>query len=93
MKIIWTKNAVHDREKIWDYLHDVNPKAAIEMDSRFTEAVSRISQHPEVGPIGMIAGTRDIIPHPSYRLVYQLEQDVVWIMAIVHTARMWPFPK
>jgi len=93
MKIIWTKNAVQDREKIWDYLHTVNPKAALEMDRRFTEAVSRIAQHPEAGPVGVIAGTREIIPHPSYRLVYQLDQEVVWIMAIVHTAQMWPFPK
>ncbi|HGM5550745.1 TPA: type II toxin-antitoxin system RelE/ParE family toxin [Pseudomonas putida] len=93
MKIIWTKNAVQDREKIWDYLHTVNPKAALEMDRRFTEAVSRISQYLEVGPVGVIAGTREIIPHPSYRLVYQMDREVVWIMAIVHTAQMWPFPK
>ncbi|RDL25057.1 type II toxin-antitoxin system RelE/ParE family toxin [Pseudomonas jessenii] len=43
MKIIWTKNAVQDREDIWDYLHAENPKAALEMDRRFTEAASRIS--------------------------------------------------
>jgi hypothetical protein len=30
MKIIWTKEAAQDRADIWDYLHAVNPKAAIE---------------------------------------------------------------
>ncbi|MFI8644178.1 type II toxin-antitoxin system RelE/ParE family toxin [Pseudomonas iridis] len=92
MKIIWTKNAVQDREDIWDYLHAENPKAALEMDRRFTEAASRISQNPKIGPPGIISGTREIIPHSSYRLVYQLDPDVIWIMALVHTARAWPFP-
>lgn len=92
MKIIWTKNAVQDREDIWDYLHAENPKAALEMDRRFTEAASRISQTPKIGPAGIISGTREIIPHSSYRLVYQLDPDVIWIMALVHTARAWPFP-
>ena len=92
MKIIWTKNAVQDREDIWDYLHAENPKAALEMDRRFTEAASPISQNPKIGPAGIISGTREIIPHSSYRLVYQLDPDVIWIMALVHTARAWPFP-
>ena len=92
MKIIWTKNAVQDRDDIWDYLHAENPKAALEMDRRFTEAASRISQNPKIGPAGIISGTREIIPHSSYRLVYQLDPDVIWIMALVHTARAWPFP-
>jgi addiction module RelE/StbE family toxin len=92
MRIIWTKNAVQDRTDIWDYLNAANPQAAVEMDRRFTEAVCRISQNPEIGRHGMIAGTREIIPHASYRLVYQLERDGIWIMAIVHTARAWPLP-
>jgi plasmid stabilization system protein ParE len=35
-------------------------------------------------------GTRELIPHESYRLVYEVEGDTVWILALVHTARMWP---
>ncbi|MGN8123794.1 type II toxin-antitoxin system RelE/ParE family toxin [Pseudomonas sp. 22082] len=93
MKIIWTKTATKEREKIWDYLHSVNPKAAVDMDNRFSEAVIRISQNPEIGPAGIIAGTREIIPHQSYRLVYQLEDDAAWILALVHTARLWPLPR
>lgn len=49
-------------------------------------------QNPKIGPAGIMSGTREIIPHSSYRLVYQLDPDVIWIMALVHTARAWPFP-
>lgn len=37
-----------------------------------------------------IAGTRELIPHESYRLVYEVQADAVWILALVHTARLWP---
>jgi len=38
----------------------------------------------------LVAGTRKLIPHENYRLVYQTERDAVWILALVHVARMWP---
>ncbi|WP_433738086.1 type II toxin-antitoxin system RelE/ParE family toxin [Pseudomonas putida] len=90
MKIIWTKDAAQDRADIWDYLHAVNPKAAIDMDNRFSDAVSRLAQYPEYGPAGIIAGTRELIPHQSYRIVYEQALDAIWILALVHTSRQWP---
>ena len=36
------------------------------------------------------AGTRELIPHESYRLVYEIEGTTVWVLALVHTARQWP---
>ncbi|WP_223520512.1 type II toxin-antitoxin system RelE/ParE family toxin [Pseudomonas sp. GL-B-19] len=90
MRIIWTPAAAQDRADIWDYLYELNPVAAIDMDNRFRDAVFRITQYPESGPVGIIAGTREMIPHQSYRLVYQSEADAVWILARVHTSRQWP---
>lgn len=60
------------------------------MDALFSDAAARLSNHPRIGKPGLIAGTRELIPHPSYRLVYEIEQDAVWILALVHTARQWP---
>jgi len=37
-------------------------------------------------------GTREFIVHPNYRLVYQLNNDTLSVMALVHTARQWPPP-
>jgi plasmid stabilization system protein ParE len=37
-----------------------------------------------------IPGTRELIPHESYRLIYEVQADTVWILALVHTARLWP---
>jgi plasmid stabilization system protein ParE len=90
MKIIWTKEAAQDRADIWDYLHAVNPKAAIDMDNRFSDALSRLAHYPESGPAVIISGTRELIPHQSYRIVYEQALDAIWILALVHTSRQWP---
>jgi plasmid stabilization system protein ParE len=60
------------------------------MDERFAAAVAHPADHPLLGRAGLVPGTRELIPHESYRLVYEVEGDTVWILALVHTARMWP---
>ena len=90
MRIIWTREAAQDRADIWDYLYAINPKTAIDMDNRFSDAISRLAQHPDSGPAGIIAGTRELIPHQSYRIVYEQAVNAIWILALVHTSRQWP---
>jgi plasmid stabilization system protein ParE len=43
-----------------------------------------------LGRQGKIPGTRELIPHESYRLVYEIAGESVWVLALVHTARQWP---
>ena len=46
-----------------------------------------------MGGTGKISGTRELIPHESYRLVYEIDGGTVWVLALVHTARQWPSVK
>lgn len=90
MKVIWTPEAQLDRADIWEYIATDNPRAASKMDELFSEAASRLTEHAMLGKTGAIPGTRDLIPHESYRLVYEISSDTVWILTLVHTARQWP---
>ena len=90
MKVIWTPEAEQDRSDIWNYIADDNPHAATLLDRLFSDATARIAEHPQLGKQGKISGTRELIPHENYRLVYEIESETVWILAIVHTARRWP---
>ena len=90
MKVFWARAAERDRADIFDFIAEENPIAALDMDERFAEAAGRLATHPELGKPGLIAGTRELIPHESYRLVYEVQHDCVWILALVHTARQWP---
>jgi len=90
MKVLWSAASEQDRADIVDGIGLNNPVAAVRMDELFAAAAGRLVQHPMLGHPGIVPGTRELIPHDSYRLVYEVEGDTVWILALVHTARAWP---
>lgn len=90
MRVLWTPEALQDRADVWDYIAADNPRAAARMDALFSQAAARLTEHPQLGRPGKIAGTRELIPHENYRLVYEIEQDTVWVLVLIHTARQWP---
>ena len=90
MKVLWTPEALRDRIDAWDYIASDDAHAAVKMDEIFSNAAAGLADHPMLGQTGRIHGTRELIPHKSYRLVYEIDGDNVWILALVHTARQWP---
>lgn len=90
MRVIWTPEAEQDRADVWDYISTNNLSAAARMDELFSNAAAMLAKHCHLGKQGKISGTRELIPHESYRLVYEIERETVWILALVHTARQWP---
>lgn len=90
MRVIWTPEAEQDRIVIWDYIAADNPRAAARLDELFSEAAARLADHPMMGKSGKVSGTRELFPHEHYRLVYEIDGDIVWILTVVHTARQWP---
>jgi toxin ParE1/3/4 len=90
MKVRWTPQAEQDRSDIWDYIAADSPKAAAKMDKLFSRSVAKLVDFPNIGRTGQIAGTRELIVHESYRLVYEVDDQTVWILALVSTARQWP---
>lgn len=90
MRVVWALSAERDRADILDFIGQDNPLAAIHLDELFGAATGRLAEHPMMGRPGQIPGTRELIPHESYRLIYEVQTDAVWILALVHTARMWP---
>lgn len=60
------------------------------MDALVSDAAARLADHPMLGRAGKIQGTRELVLHESYRLVYEIGGETVWMLALVHTARRWP---
>lgn len=90
MKVRWTAEAEQDRDDIWEYISTDSPLAAVRMDELFSDSASKLADYPLIGRVGRISGTRELIPHESYRLVYEVDGETVWILALVSTARQWP---
>lgn len=62
MKVVWVPEAQQDRADVWDYIAADNPRAAAQMDALFSDAVVRLADHPKLGQVGKIPGTRELIP-------------------------------
>lgn len=93
MRVVWTPEALRDRLDVWDYIAAENPKAAARLDELLSDAAAKLSDHPRLGKPGKIQGSRELIPHESYRLVYEISSETVWMLALVHTSRQWPHPR
>ena len=60
------------------------------MDELFSKAARKLLDFSEMGRAGLIQGTRELVPHENYRLIYEIHGKTVWIVALLHTSRQWP---
>ena len=90
MKVRWSSDAEDDRDDIWDCLASRNPHAAFRVDQAITEAVARLVEFPQSGRPGLLPNTRETFAYRHYRIVYTIDDDAVWIEAVLHTSRQWP---
>lgn len=90
--VVWTLEAADDREQIFDYVAERSPAAAVALDDGFIEAIERLEQFPNLGKSGRVAGTRELIVHENYTVVYEWSKqiDQVLIVALVHQRMRWP---
>lgn len=89
----WTPEAIEDREAIYEYIEADNPVAAMALDELFEGAASRLIEHPGLGRPGRIGGTRELVAHQNYLLVYDVTNDLVRMLRVLHAARQWPSPE
>ena len=90
MQLRWTQQARMDRLNIIRYIASDNPYAAKNMSIRIKDAVRGLLEFPYKGKIGRVNGTRELIVHSNYILIYELEKDVIKIIALLHAARQYP---
>ncbi|MBV0933374.1 type II toxin-antitoxin system RelE/ParE family toxin [Marinobacterium weihaiense] len=90
MKLVWTRLARFDRQQIREHVANENPAAALALDELVSEKAARLVDHPELGRIGRVPGTRELVVHTHYLLVYDLRGDNVRILRLLHAKRQWP---
>jgi len=89
VRLVWTAQAKREFGDIVSYIWVDNPAAAKHVRKRVETTATYLKSQPFMGRQGAIPGTREAIPHPSYRIVYQLIEETVFILSIVHAARQW----
>ncbi len=90
MRLVWTRLANADRQKIREYIAQDNPAAALALDELFSEKTKRLVDHPNLGRPGRVAGTRELVAHQNYILVYDIVGDQVRLLRVLHASRQYP---
>ncbi|WP_240162501.1 type II toxin-antitoxin system RelE/ParE family toxin [Glaciimonas sp. PAMC28666] len=90
MKLVWAQLAREDRKAIREYIAIDNPSAALDLDELLSEKATRLVDHPELGRLGRMQGTRELIAHRNYLLIYDIAGDSVRVLRVLHASRQWP---
>ncbi len=92
MNVVWRPMAIADRERIFDYIAQDNPLAALQLDEEFAAKAQAAARQPTLYKPGRVPGTREIVVRPNYILVYQVQQGgaVLVVLRVLHAAQQWP---
>lgn len=90
MKLFWTSRAERDRENIVLFIAEDDPLAAVRVDETIGGAALRLASHPRLGRPGRVTGTRELVVHDHYVMVYEIDGTSLTILAVLHTSRQWP---
>ncbi len=89
---VWKPRADDDRHAIARHIAQDNPVAAVELVDLLLAQARLLDDSPRMGRAGRVDGTRELVAHPHYVIVYQLigkpQQAVV--LRVLHTAQQWP---
>lgn len=91
MKIKFSKLAADDLKMTKDYISQDNISAANTIIGRVIEAIENILTFPYIGRPGRVSNTKELVVSSTpLIIVYQLRQDTLYIVRIIHAARKWP---
>lgn len=91
MKLEWSRLALEDRDKIFDFIEQDNPRAAVSVDERIKEQTEMLIRFPECGRAGRVEGTRElVISRTPYIVAYHVLDETIRILRLLHGAQLWP---
>ncbi len=90
LPILWRAEARANLATILEYVAERNPQAALDLYNDIERVVSQLPQHPYLYRLGRVAGTRELVAHPNYIVVYRVSGSAIEIVSILHSRRQYP---
>jgi toxin ParE1/3/4 len=87
LRIGWRPLAVADLDEIVTHVAQDDVRAAIALGDTFERRIAGLVEHPRLYRSGRVRGTREMVVHPSYVVVYRVKRDEIEIIRVLHTAR------
>lgn len=90
MRLIWRAKARDDYRRIIDYISARNPAGAEKIAGLIAGSIERMLAFPYLYRPGRVPGTREAVVHPNYIVVYQVGDDFIRMLAILHARQKYP---
>jgi addiction module RelE/StbE family toxin len=86
----WAPRAVTDLERIFNFLEQSNPAAALRAVETIYNAAGSLETFPERGRVSRRPGARELLCAPwPYIVVYRVAGETVEIARVWHAAQDW----
>jgi toxin ParE1/3/4 len=91
LPIDWQPSADEDLAEILSYIKARNELAALRLFNLIESALEHTSEHPYLYKQSeRVDGAREIVVHPNYILVYQVEQNCIKVLRVLHSRQKYP---
>jgi toxin ParE1/3/4 len=91
MIIVWRGQAERDLHRIFDFILQHDPEAAVRLCERIERRVAQLRDHPYMGRSGRVGGTRElVVAGTPYIVAYRMADAHIDILAVLHASRRWP---
>lgn len=89
MFLQWSQHARKDMLALIRYIAQDNPDAALQMNILLRNAAEGLLRFPMQGRLGRVQETRELVVHSTYILVYSVVDNLITILAVIHTSRQY----
>jgi toxin ParE1/3/4 len=89
LPVLWHQDARQDLYDIVTFIAARNPDAAQRIKDRIIARARNLARSPLACRKGRVEGTREMVAHPNYLVVYAVAPDHVMILGIMHARRDW----
>ncbi|WP_374663665.1 type II toxin-antitoxin system RelE/ParE family toxin [Ramlibacter sp.] len=90
LPIVWRARARENLAEIIRYIARHDPAAARRIKTLIEQAVVPLAEHPYLFRSGRVAGTREVVAHPNYIVVYQVATDRIEVVQGLHARQRYP---
>lgn len=88
--VLWRAKARSSLAEIIGYIAERNPIAAQRLNDAIEQSVSNLPHHPYLYRFGLVAGTREIVVHPNYVVVYRVTVFAIEVVNVLHSRQQYP---
>ncbi|MCX7086567.1 MAG: type II toxin-antitoxin system RelE/ParE family toxin [Methylococcales bacterium] len=90
MFIYWQERAEIEIGDVLEYIAQDSINAAYSVYEAIRNQVSVLGEYPEIGRIGRVKGTRElVITATPYIVAYRIKPDRIEILRVLHGSRKW----